>query len=41
MGNSQIYDVHETLIIFLHKMQVQDYCHGVQEPKKKTKGEAQ
>jgi hypothetical protein len=37
MGNSQFHNVHETFIIFLHQMQVQDSCHGMQKPKKKVK----
>jgi hypothetical protein len=36
MGNSQFHNVHETFIIFLHQMQVQDSCHGMQKPKKKS-----
>jgi len=35
MENSQFHDVHETLIIIFHQMQVQDFYHGV--PKKKNK----
>jgi hypothetical protein len=35
-GNSQFHNVHETLIIFLHQMQVQDSCHGVQKQKEKS-----
>jgi hypothetical protein len=39
MGNSQFHNAHETLIIFLHQMQVQDSCHGVQKKKNKNKSE--
>lgn len=34
MENSQFHNVH--FIIFLHQMQVQDSCHGMQKPKKKS-----
>jgi hypothetical protein len=42
MKNSQFHDVHETLIIIFHQMQVQDSYHGVQkQTKTKTKSKWQ